>query len=108
MTLIATMLHEIPHEIGDFVILLKSGLNYKQAALAQVRNELNAADAFKWTLSHVVVVGQLSAHHSLRRSIRLSVRLGLLVGRKSGRCHFMGSAIHQRWLLVYFSRWDHT
>jgi zinc transporter ZupT len=35
MTLIATLLHEIPHEIGDFVILLKSGLNYREAAMAQ-------------------------------------------------------------------------
>lgn len=36
MTLLATLLHEIPHEIGDFVILLKSGLSYRQAALAQL------------------------------------------------------------------------
>jgi zinc transporter 13 len=36
ITLIATLLHEIPHEIGDFVILIKSGLNYRQAAIAQV------------------------------------------------------------------------
>ncbi len=36
MTLFATLLHEIPHEIGDFVLLLKSGLNYKQAAISQL------------------------------------------------------------------------
>ena len=40
MTLMATLLHEIPHEIGDFVILLKSGLNYKQAAVAQLLTAL--------------------------------------------------------------------
>ena len=36
MTLFATLLHEIPHEIGDYVLLLKSGLNYKQAAISQL------------------------------------------------------------------------
>ena len=36
ITLFATLLHEIPHEIGDFVILLKSGLTYKQAAISQL------------------------------------------------------------------------
>ena len=28
--------NRIPHEIGDFVILLKSGLTYKQAAISQL------------------------------------------------------------------------
>lgn len=36
MTLFATLLHEVPHEIGDFAILLKSGLDYQKAAMAQV------------------------------------------------------------------------
>lgn len=43
----------IPHEIGDFAILLKSGLNYRQAAVAQLTTAfsgiIGAIFALNWS-----------------------------------------------------------
>ncbi|CAF0722386.1 unnamed protein product [Brachionus calyciflorus] len=58
MTLIATLLHEIPHEIGDFVILLKSGLTYKKAALAQLTT------AFSGIMGAIFALGLTSAERA--------------------------------------------
>lgn len=41
-TTIAVLLHEVPHEIGDFAILLQCGMSKKQAMLAQATTAIGA------------------------------------------------------------------
>jgi zinc transporter ZupT len=54
LTTLAILCHELPHEIGDFAILLKSGFSLKEAAKAQV---LTASGGL------VGVVAGLTAEH---------------------------------------------
>lgn len=54
LTTIAILCHEVPHEVGDFVILLNSGFSWKEAAKAQM---LTACGGF------VGVVVGLTAEH---------------------------------------------
>lgn len=42
MTTFAILVHEIPHEVSDFAILLRADFNRMQAVKAQVRSELSA------------------------------------------------------------------
>jgi zinc transporter 7 len=41
-TTVAVFFHEIPHEIGDFAILIQSGFSKQQAIVAQVFTALGA------------------------------------------------------------------
>ncbi|KAJ1989545.1 hypothetical protein H4R33_002029 [Dimargaris cristalligena] len=51
-TTIAVFFHEIPHEIGDYAILVQSGLSRRQAMLAQC---VTALGAFAGTLAGVLI-----------------------------------------------------
>lgn len=42
VTTITILLHEVPHEIGDFAILLQSGVSRRNAMLLQLTTALGA------------------------------------------------------------------
>ncbi|KAJ1906035.1 hypothetical protein IWQ60_012164 [Tieghemiomyces parasiticus] len=51
-TTVAVFFHEIPHEIGDYAILVQSGLSRRQALMAQC---VTALGAFAGTLAGVLI-----------------------------------------------------
>lgn len=62
LTTLAILCHEIPHEIGDFAILLNSGFNLKEAAKAQMTTACGGL---------VGVVAGLTAEHLSDASVWL-------------------------------------
>lgn len=86
-TLIGIIIHEIPHEIGDFAILLRSGFDHRQASQAQLVTSLGgvlgAIMALLYSTTFDSNSTTLSADH--QNDI-------FLVSR-----HSLGSTVHQWW-----------
>ena len=68
LTTLAILCHEIPHEIGDFAILLNSGFNLKEAARAQMTTACGGLVG--------VVVGLTAEHFSSASSWLLPFTAG--------------------------------
>lgn len=58
LTTFAILLHEIPHEVGDFAILLRSGFSRWDAARAQI---VTASTGIMGALTAVALSGATSA-----------------------------------------------
>lgn len=70
-TAIAVFCHELPHELGDFAILIKSGMTIKQAIVYNVVSAL---------LAYIgVVVGIFAGGNELGRHFILSITAGLFL-----------------------------
>ena len=61
-TLAGIVIHEIPHEMGDFAILLRSGFDRRQASKAQLITGLGGV------LGASMALYYSSSIHSIRRS----------------------------------------
>lgn len=57
-TSMAIMLHEVPHELGDYAILMRCGFKHEQIILLQL---LTAAGAFLGTLTGIFIEGGANA-----------------------------------------------
>ena len=68
LTTVAILCHEVPHEVGDFVILLNSGFSWREAAKAQV---ITACGGFVG-----VIIGLLAEHMTMASSWLLPFTAG--------------------------------
>ena len=70
-TSIAIFCHELPHELGDFAILLRNGMTVKQALI------YNITSAFLAYLG--LIVGILAGEYAFGRHLILSITAGLFL-----------------------------
>lgn len=70
-TSIAIFCHELPHELGDFAILLRNGMTVKQALI------YNVTSAFLAYLG--LIVGVLAGEYAFGRHLILSITAGLFL-----------------------------
>ena len=85
-TLLGIIIHEIPHEMGDFAILLRSGFDRRQATKAQLVTGLGGI------LGAALALYYSNSVHSASLSL-FSPLFSLLVSFR----YIVGVAIHQRW-----------
>lgn len=90
-TLLGIIIHEIPHEMGDFAILLRSGFDRRQATKAQLVTGLGG-----------VLGAALALYYS--NSVHSSSPLPPRLRRSPLFRYIVGAAFHQRWFPLRCSR----
>ena len=91
-TAVAVFFHEIPHEVGDYAILIQSGFSKKRAMMAQFTT---AVGAFLGTIIGIVIE-QISRADTATGDVKDS----LVVGQDEG---ILGTGLHPSDLVIPFT-----